>query len=147
MNTTVKTKSGVTLPLISLKGKDYMMVAYRLLWLTEDVENYIIDTQILGDSTDHAMIRAKITILDKDGKLVKQATGTKTESKASFHDFVEKAETGAIGRALAMLGYGTQHALADLDEGSRIVDTPLKAVKDNSTKPLKNGSVSKQGDF
>jgi hypothetical protein len=32
------------------------------------------------------------------------------EKAASFSDFLEKAETGAIGRALAALGYGTQFA-------------------------------------
>lgn len=29
------------------------------------------------------------------------------EVKSSFADYAEKAETGAIGRALAALGYGT----------------------------------------
>jgi len=51
-------------------------------------------------------------------------TGTKSENAASFADFGEKAETGAIGRALAALGYGTQFA-PELDEGHRIVDSPV----------------------
>ena len=37
----------------------------------------------------------------------------------------EKAETKAVGRALAMLGYGTQFA-PELDEGERIVDSPVE---------------------
>jgi hypothetical protein len=42
--------------------------------------------------------------------------GDKMETRDDFADFVEKAETGAIGRALAMCGYGTQFA-PELSEG------------------------------
>jgi hypothetical protein len=44
----------------------------------------------------------------------------------SFPEFMEKAETGALGRALALIGYGTQFCADDLDEGDRIVDSPVK---------------------
>lgn len=125
---TVKTEKGTALPLVNLKGKEYLMVAYRLQWLTEKEARYIIDTKILTSDEEHATVQAKVSILNEEGKLVRQATATKTEESKSFGDFMEKAETGAIGRALAMLGFGTQHALADLDEGERIVDSPLKAV-------------------
>ena len=53
------------------------------------------------------------------------ATGTKSEKAASFPDFIEKAETGAIGRALAALGYGTQFTGDEWDEAHRIVDSPV----------------------
>ncbi|WP_149399155.1 hypothetical protein [Dictyobacter arantiisoli] len=54
------------------------------------------------------------------------ATGTKSESAASFPDFIEKAETGAIGRALAALGYGTQFTGDEWEEAHRIVDSPVE---------------------
>ena len=44
----------------------------------------------------------------------------------NIRDYFEKAETKAIGRALAMLGYGTQFA-PELDEAERVVDTPQPA--------------------
>jgi hypothetical protein len=53
------------------------------------------------------------------------ATGYKSEKAASFSEFAEKAETGAIGRALAALGFGTQFTGDDLDEQHRIVDAPV----------------------
>ncbi len=65
--------------------------------------------------------RYKAIVTDGKGG---RATGTKSEKAASFPDFIEKAETGAIGRALAALGYGTQFA-PDLDEAHRIVDSPV----------------------
>ena len=50
----------------------------------------------------------------------------KSETMSDFRDYFEKAETKAIGRALAMLGYGTQFA-PELDEAERVVDTPQPA--------------------
>ena len=124
---TVKTSKGTDLPLMQLKGKDYMLVAHRLVWFNEDVANFNIHTEYLKLTDTEATIKATVTIFNEDGsKVVKSAQGTKSESKADFKDFVEKAETGAIGRAITMLGYGTAFALADLDEGSRIIDAPLQ---------------------
>lgn len=62
------------------------------------------------------------------------ATGTKMETRGDFGDFVEKAETGAIGRALAMCGYGTQFA-PELAEGARIVDAPVQRQQRGEQKP------------
>jgi hypothetical protein len=55
------------------------------------------------------------------------AQAHKAENKTGdgFKDYLEKAETGAIGRALAMCGYGTQFTGDELDEGVRIVDAPV----------------------
>lgn len=125
MSDTVKTKSGTTLPLINLKGKKYLMVAYRLQWLTEDVASYDINTELVVLTDEQTVARATVAIYDKDGKVIKKAQATKRETKKDFPDHTEKAETAAIGRALAMLGFGTQHALSDLDEGNRLVDSPL----------------------
>lgn len=131
---TVKTQKGTELPLTNLKGKDYLMVAYRLQWLTEDVPNYDISTELLSVTDDQTLAKATITLYDKEGKVIRKAQATKRETKKDFSDHTEKAETAAIGRALAMLGFGTQHALADLDEGQRIVDSPLSQVTTQTTK-------------
>src|SRR5204863_9934179 len=72
----------------------------------------------------------------KDGK-GGIGTGTKSEKAASFPDYIEKAETGAIGRALAALGYGTQFA-PELDEEHRIVDSP---VNRSAASPSGNGGA------
>lgn len=132
--TTLKTKKGSVLPLINLKGKEYLMVAYRMQWLSEDVDNYTIETDLtLGQ--DSAVVKAAVVLLDKDGKVTRKAQATKRETLKDFPDYIEKAETGAIGRALAMLGFGTQHALSDLDEGSRLADSPLTPTKNAAVTP------------
>lgn len=126
---TVKTPLGTELPLVNLKGKDYLMVAHRLQWFNEVAEKFYIDTDFLQITDDQTVARAKVTVFDKDGRELKHATATKRETKKDFPDHTEKAETGAIGRALALMGYGTQFAISDLDEGSRLADAPVVNVK------------------
>ena len=129
MEKSLKTKKGSELPLLNLKGKSYLQVAHRLLWLSDDNENYTIDTEFLLLTDDQTVAKATINLFDKDGKVVRRATATKRETKKDFSDHTEKAETGACGRALAMLGLGTQHALSDLDEGQRLADAPVQDTR------------------
>jgi len=68
------------------------------------------------------------------------ATGTKSEKAASFPDFIEKAETGAIGRALAALGYGTQFTGDEWDEAHRIVDSPVDRQPALASKHVSDGN-------
>ncbi len=53
------------------------------------------------------------------------------ENALGFPDYLEKAETGSVGRALAELGFGTQFA-PEFQEQSRIVDSPV------STQPVRS---------
>lgn len=107
--------------MMKLKGKDYLQVAWRLVWFREDHPDFGINAEALTITEDHAIFKATIT--NADG--VQVSSGHGSESKRDFGDFIEKAETKAIGRALAMLGYGTQFAADELDEGERIVDSPI----------------------
>lgn len=126
----IKTPKGTTLPLITLKGNPYLKVAERMVWFNEEAEKFTISTEFLLLNDEQTVAKAIVVVCDKEGNVIKSATATKREDKKSFFDHTEKAETGAIGRALAYLGYGTQFAVADLDEGARIVDAPaLVAAK------------------
>lgn len=120
---------------MKLKGKDYLEVKWRLVWFRSDhpAESgwaIITEAQDVQDNSARFMAR----VVDPEGRTV--ATGTKTETKAGFGDFVEKSETGAIGRALALLGYGTQFCGEELDEATRIVDSPVDRSNGGSVRPL-----------
>ena len=130
---TVTTPKGTALPLANLKGKDYLLVAHRLQWFNETETNFRIETEFLLVNDDQTVARAVVTVFDKEGKEIKRASATKRETKKDFSDHTEKAETSAVGRALAMLGYGTQFAISDLDEGDRIVDSPVVSAKSSAT--------------
>ena len=107
--------------LIDLKGKQYLQVMWRLVWFREEKPLWSIDTKLEQLTDNHAVFSAKIS--DENGS--QKASGYGSESVKDFRDFIEKAETKAIGRALAMLGYGTQFA-PELDEEERIVDSPVQ---------------------
>ena len=129
-----KTKKGTELPLMNLKGKEYLMVAHRLVWLTEEADSYEIMTEFPVMLPDLAVAKTTLTIFDKDGKVIKKTQATKRETMKDFPDFIEKAETGSLGRALAMAGFGTQFSVQDLDEGDRLADAPLAPVATSETK-------------
>ena len=124
----VTTPAGTVLPLTNLKGKAYLMVAHRLQWFNEVERNFNITTEFLEINENYTVARATVVVRDDKGTVLRSAQATKRETKADFSDHTEKAETSAIGRALAILGYGTQFALADLDEGERLADSPLVAT-------------------
>lgn len=111
--------------LMSLKGKDYLQVMWRLVWFREDKPLWSIETEPVQLTDTGARFRA--TIKDENGRTVQ--TGYGSETARDFGDFYEKAETKAVGRALAMLGYGTQFTALELDEGERIVDSPAEVRK------------------
>jgi hypothetical protein len=141
-------KNGTELPLLSLKGKPYLLVGHRLVWLSEQVANYSIESEFPVLTADETVAHVTVTLYDEKGGITRKATATKRETKKDFPDHTEKAETGAMGRALAMLGFGTQFALADLDEGDRLADAPIeakKAPKAAKANPTESGSPTDMG--
>lgn len=125
---TFKTKAGTELPLLNLKGKDYLQAAHRIMWFREEKPEWTIETECITTSPDYSIFKA--TIRDENGKTI--ATAHKSETAKGFPDHLEKAETGSISRALALCGYGTQFA-QELDEGERLADSPLLRVQKQQT--------------
>jgi len=139
---------------------EYLPVQWRLVWFRELCPEGTIETELVHLDIDKeteeesfawnaekrrsekvvktakgvAIFRATV----KDGK-GGVATGTKMEKASAFPDYLEKAETGSIGRALAALGYGTQFA-PELNEEHRIVDAPVD--RSNGTYASSNGNGS-----
>lgn len=113
---------------MNLKGKMYLPVNARIQAFREECsifEGWGISTQQIAGSLQEQFATFRAEISDPNGKVV--SVGTKTEDIKGFPDFAEKAETGAIGRALASAGFGTLFAL-EFDEGtSRIADAPVAA--------------------
>lgn len=133
---------------------DYLPVQWRLVWFRSICPNGTIETEIVHlDPTmeteeesyawnsetrrsEKVIKRApgfavfRAIVKDGNGGI---AMGTKSEKAASFPDYIEKAETGAIGRALAALGYGTQFAGDEFDERHRIVDAPVERNTEENT--------------
>jgi hypothetical protein len=91
--------------------QDYLDVKWRVAWLRAEYPTaQIVTEQIEGDA-DHARFKCTITL--PNGAV---SSGHGSETQQDFPDFYEKAETKAIGRACAVLGYGTD-AATDFDDG------------------------------
>ncbi|MBS1972227.1 MAG: hypothetical protein JSU04_18115 [Bdellovibrionales bacterium] len=134
-----KTTKGTELPLLNLRGKEYLEVKYRLVWFREDHPDWSIETELV--SVTDVSAYAKATVRDDKGRII--ATSHKYESIQGFPDFIEKAETGAIGRALALIGYGTQFCADELDEGKRIVDSPATPARVQRANNFPNDRIAR----
>jgi hypothetical protein len=108
-------------------GRYYLPVAARLVWFREEHPEWRIETEPLEIDAERGIAIFRARVLDEQGNVL--ATGTKMETREGFADFIEKAETGAIGRALAVAGFGTQFA-PELSEGGVVhpVDAPRIAT-------------------
>ena len=125
--------------LTKVSGRPYLEVKYRLVWLRDTHPGAQIKTEMVQHQGQHAVFRAEIIlppqrsidpitgeILDDIPAWSASATGWGSEASDDFGDYLEKAETKALGRALAALGFGTQFC-PDYDFGAdqqRVVDSP-----------------------
>ena len=105
-----------------INGADYLEVKWRLVWLRQTHPDARVETDLVRLDDGFAVFRAHVTIPGGGS-----ATGWGSEAVDDFRDFIEKAETKAVGRALAALGFGTQFC-PDFDFGAaagRVVDAPV----------------------
>lgn len=103
---------------------DYLPVAARIAWFRREHSSWSIITKVVQLANKAVIMKA--VIKDENGRII--ATARKKETEIGFPDYIEKAETGAVGRALAMCGYGTLQA-PEFDECERLADSPVEKPK------------------
>lgn len=142
---------------IALDNGLYLPVRQRIVWMRGEPEqhpDWLIQTEIIrfeegtftGTKTifrgtipqdvpdvkgGWAMVQARVLCRREDGSegpIIGE--GSALERSEMFWDYLEKAETAAIGRAMAVAGYGTEAAI-DLDEGEfrgqiNLPDAPVR---------------------
>ena len=130
--------------IVKLRGKEYLEVKWRLLWLRTSHPDALIETELVSHIPEPpmAIFKAKVSIPGGGS-----ATGWGQEEAADFGDYLEKAETKALGRALAALGFGTQFTedfeFSDNSGEQRVVDTPVDRTTVRSARP--NGTNGANG--
>lgn len=124
---------------------EYLDVKWRLAWLRTEHPEAQIETEHVLLNEDSAVFRAMVYIPGAGC-----ATGYGSETREDWADFIETAETKAIGRALAALGYGTQFAMdfdADVDpKRQRLADSPAEAPRRHSTGSRSRSTEQEQAD-
>lgn len=122
--------------LTKISGKDYLEVKWRFAWINEDVADQKVRFEFNTKIVDHdkeaafCLAEAIVHIYDYETeKLIKRGHDWGQETGGDFGDYIEKAVTKAMGRALAQCGYGTQFG-GDFDMKTRggreaLVDSPV----------------------
>lgn len=137
-----KPKFDPTPYMLNLKGKQYLPVAPRMYAFRLDHPDASVISEIVEITDKRAVFRATITI-PGGGTAVEFGT----ETPEDFKDYVEKASTKALGRALAVMGYGTLSAL-DFEDVSnpdkpKVVDSPVQRSGTVPPLPPKPGVAAK----
>lgn len=108
---------------IEVKGKSYACVAARVAAFREMCPEGCISTNII--SMQDGVVVMKTTVLDENGKLL--ATGLAYEREESSYinktSYIENCETSAVGRALGMLGIGSDEQMASAEEVANAINT------------------------
>ncbi|MEZ4505865.1 MAG: hypothetical protein R2848_08370 [Thermomicrobiales bacterium] len=107
-------------------GADYLEVKWRVLWLRTLHPDALIETELISHENSVAVFKAHVAIPGGGS-----STGWGSEGYDDFRDYLEKAETKALGRALAALGFGTQFTPDfDFAEGQeKVVDAPVRLAR------------------
>ena len=112
---------------------DYLDVKWRIVWFRTEHPNGSIATRLMSDpGISPAVVQATVTL--ENGVT---ATGFGQCGEDDWSDWLEKAETRAIGRALALLGYGTQFC-EEFDEiiSDAPVESPRRQTSGSRQSPL-----------
>ena len=136
-------KIDLTPHFMNLSGQKYLKVAGRVLLFREVHPGGTIQTEQITLDREAGFAQFQATICDGAGHILATAYGSET-LKGFPTGWIEKAETVAVGRALAAAGFGTQFALADFheSEGDKLADSPqsepkrkIEVPKDTIKKP------------
>lgn len=115
--------------LMQIDGRDYLEVKWRLVWVRAEYPTARISTRLVKHEDGFALFRATVALPNGAS-----ATGWGSETAHDFADYIEAAETKALGRALAALGFGTQFTrdydfaeMAAQGAPRQVVDSPVGA--------------------
>lgn len=104
------------LPRVDVKGKGYSLVASRVQAFRKLIPMGSISTEVIRLDGDMVVMRAVIS--DETGRVL--ATGTAFERQGSSFinktSYIENCETSAVGRALGILGIGSEEQMCSADE-------------------------------
>jgi hypothetical protein len=115
--------------------QDYLPVAARVAWFRDEHPDGEIVIEAHTLTAEIAIFKARAAIPGGGS-----AEGWGTETPQDFRDYIEKASTKALGRALINLGYGTLQAGEELDEGDAPVDAPQASSRRGGTRAEAAGS-------
>lgn len=112
-----------------IKGKEYAMVnerikAFRMLYPNGSIKTYI-------ENLENGMCLIRAVVEDELGRVLGTGHAYELEGSSNINktSYIENCETSAVGRALAMCGFGIDISIASAEELEQaIANQPISAV-------------------
>ena len=105
---------------VEIHGKNYALVNERIIAFRKLYPQGFIRTKMIEKSDGECTFTAEVGYLDENWREACLGTGTANEKSDSSlinrTSFIENCETSAVGRALAMAGFGVTGGVASADE-------------------------------
>ncbi len=113
-----------SLPTISIKGKDYVMVKDRILAFNDNFTNGSIVTEIVSPlDAKTIVVKATVTpdVKNPSRLFVDYSQAVVGGAGVNMTSALENASTSAVGRALAYMGIGVIESIASADEVNKAI--------------------------
>lgn len=118
-----------TIATTDIKGKDYAEVNQRIKAFRMIFPNGGIVTDLISNENGICVFRA--IVVDENGTTL--GTGTAYEKEGSTFinktSYIENCETSAVGRALAMCGFGIDTSIASAEEVTNAINNQNQEEK------------------
>lgn len=123
-------RANESIRLTPIKEKDYAEVPQRIKAFRMICPNGSIVTEMLSNDGEICIFKA--TVSDDNGMIL--GTGTAFENKNNGFinktSYIENCETSAVGRALAMCGFGIDLSIASYEEVANAIENQKPKEKD-----------------
>lgn len=124
---------------IDIKGKNYAVVSERIKAFRAICPNGRIITKII--SLKDGVVIMEAEVMDDEGNVLANGLAYEKENSTFINQtsFIENCQTGAIGRALGILGIGVSENLASFEEVANAINNqnkPQKANNENLNQPI-----------
>lgn len=129
-------KANETIKTTDIKGKAYAEVNQRIKAFRMVYPNGTIATELLSNENGVCVFKASVYDNDEDTLLLGTGHAYEKESSSFINktSYIENCETSAVGRALAMAGFGIDTSIASAEEVNNAIsqqskDEVLKGAK------------------
>ena len=115
-------KASKSIKTTDIRGKQYAEVNQRIKAFRMLCPNGCITSEIL--SNNGGVVVMKASVLDEEGRLLGTGTAYEKEGSSNINktSYIENCETSAVGRALAMCGFGIDLSVASYEEVSNAIE-------------------------